>query len=86
MFLLVAIEIFRISSTYKCPRDQWLEDLDKYLRPDLSNEPITCIQLIMDKKKSIINIQDLGLSAASRHSISGQLIIQVIYRKSFFYF
>jgi hypothetical protein len=35
----------------------------------------------MDKKNSIINIQDLGLWAASQHSIGGQLIIQVIYRK-----
>jgi hypothetical protein len=35
----------------------------------------------MDKKKSIINIQDLGLSAASRHSIGGQPILRVIYRK-----
>jgi hypothetical protein len=35
----------------------------------------------MDKKRSIINIQDLDLSAASRHSIGGQLILRVIYRK-----
>jgi hypothetical protein len=32
----------------------------------------------MDKKKSIINIQDLGLSAASQHSIGGQPKLQVI--------
>jgi hypothetical protein len=35
----------------------------------------------MDKKKSIINIQDLGLSAASQHSIGGQTILRVIYLK-----
>jgi hypothetical protein len=35
----------------------------------------------MDKKKSIINIQDLDLSATSRHSIGGQPILRVIYRK-----
>jgi hypothetical protein len=35
----------------------------------------------MDKKKSIINIQDLNLSVASRHSIDGQLILQDIYRE-----
>jgi hypothetical protein len=35
----------------------------------------------MDKKKSIINIQDLDLSAASPHSIGGQSIRQVIYIK-----
>jgi hypothetical protein len=35
----------------------------------------------MDKKKSIINIQDLGLSAASQHSIGGQPILRVIFRK-----
>jgi hypothetical protein len=45
----------------------------------------------MDKKKSIINIEDLGLSVANRHSIGGQPILQVIYREnlfleSFFYF
>jgi hypothetical protein len=34
------------------------------------------------QKKSIINIQDLGLSAASRHSIGGQPILWVIYRKN----
>jgi hypothetical protein len=33
------------------------------------------------QKKSIINIQDLGLSAASQHSIGGQPILQVIFRK-----
>jgi hypothetical protein len=38
----------------------------------------------MDKTKSIINIKDLGLSAASRHSIGGQLILQVIYREFLF--
>jgi hypothetical protein len=32
-------------------------------------------------KKSIINIEDLGLSAPSRHSISRQSILRVIYRK-----
>jgi hypothetical protein len=43
-------------------------------------------------KKSIINIQDLGLSAASQHSVGGQLILLVIFRKisisrkEFFYF
>jgi hypothetical protein len=35
----------------------------------------------MDKKKSIINIQDLGLSAASQHSVGGQPILQAIFRK-----
>jgi hypothetical protein len=35
----------------------------------------------MDKKKSIINIQDLGLSAASQHSVGGQPILQVSFRK-----
>jgi hypothetical protein len=35
----------------------------------------------MDKKKSIINIQDLGLSAASQHSIDRQQIVWVIFRK-----
>jgi hypothetical protein len=33
------------------------------------------------QKKSIINIQDLGLSAAGQHSVGGQLILQVIFRK-----
>jgi hypothetical protein len=32
----------------------------------------------MDQKKSIINIQELGLSAASQHSVSGQPILRVI--------
>jgi hypothetical protein len=36
----------------------------------------------MDKKKPIINIQDLGLSAASSHSIGGQPILRVIYLKN----
>jgi hypothetical protein len=45
----------------------------------------------MDKKKSIINVQDLGLSIASWHSIGGQPILQVIYRepsifRKFFHF
>jgi hypothetical protein len=31
----------------------------------------------MDKKKSIINIQDLGLSAANQHSVGGQPILRV---------
>jgi hypothetical protein len=35
----------------------------------------------MDKKKSIINIQDLGLLAASQHSVCGQPILWVIFRK-----
>jgi hypothetical protein len=35
----------------------------------------------MDQKKSIINIQDLGLSAASQHSVGEQPILQVILRK-----
>jgi hypothetical protein len=35
----------------------------------------------MDKKKSITNIQDLGLSTASQHFFGGQPILQVIYRK-----
>jgi hypothetical protein len=35
----------------------------------------------MDKKKSIINIQDLGLSATNQHSVGGQPILQVIFRK-----
>jgi hypothetical protein len=39
----------------------------------------------MDKKKSIINIQDLDLSAASQHSIGGQPIVQVIFRKFFIF-
>jgi hypothetical protein len=34
------------------------------------------------KKKSIINIQDLGLSIASQHFVGGQPILQVIFRKS----
>jgi hypothetical protein len=38
----------------------------------------------MDQKKSIINIQDFGLSAASQHSIGGQTILRVIYRKILF--
>jgi hypothetical protein len=33
------------------------------------------------QKKSIINIQDLGLSATSQHSVGGQLILRVIFRK-----
>jgi hypothetical protein len=36
----------------------------------------------MDKKKSIINIQDLGLLAASQHSVGRQPILQVIFRKT----
>jgi hypothetical protein len=35
----------------------------------------------MDKKRSIINIQDLGLSAASQLSVGGQPILQVTFRK-----
>jgi hypothetical protein len=35
----------------------------------------------MDKKKSIINIQDLGLSSTSQHSVGGQPILRVIFRK-----
>jgi hypothetical protein len=38
----------------------------------------------MDQKKSIINIQDLDLLAASRHSIGGQPILRVIYRNIIF--
>jgi hypothetical protein len=38
----------------------------------------------MDQKKSIIIIQDLGLLAASRHSISGQPILRVIFRNFLF--
>jgi hypothetical protein len=34
----------------------------------------------MDNKTSIINIQDLGLSAASQHSVGGQPILRVIFR------
>jgi hypothetical protein len=33
------------------------------------------------KKKSIIHIQDLGLSAASQQTIGEQPILQVIFRK-----
>jgi hypothetical protein len=33
------------------------------------------------QKKSIINIQDLGLSAASQHSVDGQPILRAIFRK-----
>jgi hypothetical protein len=36
------------------------------------------------QKKSIINIQDLGLLAASQHSVDGQPILRVIYRKFLF--
>jgi hypothetical protein len=39
----------------------------------------------MYKKKSIINIQDLDLSATSRHSIGRQPILRVIYRKVFMF-
>jgi hypothetical protein len=35
----------------------------------------------MDQKKSIINIQDLGLLAASQHSVGEQPILRVIFRK-----
>ena len=35
----------------------------------------------MDKKKSIINIQDLDISAASQHSASGQWKLHAIFRK-----
>jgi hypothetical protein len=35
----------------------------------------------MDKKTSKINIQDLGLSAASRHSFDGEPILRAIYKK-----
>jgi hypothetical protein len=38
----------------------------------------------MDKKKSIINIQDLGLSAANQHSIGGQPILWLIFGRKFF--
>jgi hypothetical protein len=38
----------------------------------------------MDKKKSIINIQDLGLSATIQHYVSGQLILWVIFRSFLF--
>jgi hypothetical protein len=34
----------------------------------------------MDKKNSIINIQDLGLSAASPHFVDEQPILWVIFR------
>jgi len=37
----------------------------------------------MDKKKSINNIQDLGLSIASRQSIGRQLIPIVYFKKKF---
>jgi hypothetical protein len=37
----------------------------------------------MDKKKSIINIQDLSLSAAIQHSVGGQPILWAIFRKFF---
>jgi hypothetical protein len=44
-----------------------------------------------EQKNSIINIQDLGLSAASQHFVGGQPILRVIFRKvsileSLFYF
>jgi hypothetical protein len=39
----------------------------------------------MDKKKSIINIQDLGLSTASQHSVGGQPKLHVIFRKFSFF-
>jgi hypothetical protein len=35
----------------------------------------------MNKKKSIINIQDLGLSTTSSQSTGGQPILRAIYRK-----
>ena len=35
------------------------------------------------QKKSIINIQDLGLSATSQHSVGGQPILWGIFRKFF---
>jgi hypothetical protein len=37
----------------------------------------------MDKKKSIINIQDLGLSTANQHSVGGQPILWDIFRKKY---
>jgi hypothetical protein len=39
----------------------------------------------MDKKKSIINIQNLGLLVASRHSTGGQPILRVVYRKNYIF-
>jgi hypothetical protein len=36
------------------------------------------------QKKSIINIQDLGLSTVNRYSIGGQPILRIIYRSSIF--
>jgi hypothetical protein len=35
----------------------------------------------MEKKKSIINIQDLGLSATSQQTVGGQPILRVIFRE-----
>jgi hypothetical protein len=53
-----------------------------YLNIDLTN---------YGQKNSIINIQDLHLSAANQHSVGGQPILWVIFRKlsistKFFYF
>jgi hypothetical protein len=39
----------------------------------------------MNKKMSIINIQDLGLSTASQHSVDGQPILRGIFRKFFIF-
>jgi hypothetical protein len=36
------------------------------------------------QKKSIINIQDLGLSAASQHSVGGQLILRGVLEVFYF--
>jgi hypothetical protein len=39
----------------------------------------------MDKKKSIINIQDLGLFDFSQHCVNGQPILRVIFRKFYMF-
>jgi hypothetical protein len=40
----------------------------------------------MDKKNSMINIQDLGLSTTSQHFVGGQPILWAIFRKDILYF
>jgi hypothetical protein len=46
--------------------------LKENINTDLTND---------GKKKSIINIQDFGLSAASQQTVGGQPIIRAIFRK-----
>jgi hypothetical protein len=48
-------------------------------RPFFDNKNRCHIKLIMDKKKSTNNIQDLGLSAASQQSIGRQPILVVYF-------